>query len=244
MERLARATTWCSSRCPEDASAESRRRCSRAACACSTCPAPSGCATTALRARWYHAVKALPDGTAYGMAERDRGCARGAKLVACAGLLPDGGRAGARAAGAGGARLGRHHHRRQVRRLGRRQGADRADALLRSGREPVSLRRLRAPARRRDRAGAGRAGDLRAAPGAARPRHPRDDLRARAGRHDRGRHQRRLRARLQGLAVHPAAGRRAAGHQARGAHELLRHRLEAGCGNARGWSSSRASTTC
>ena len=28
-------------------------------------------------------------------------------------------------------------------------------------------------------------GDVRAAPGAARPRHPRDDLRARAGRHDR-----------------------------------------------------------
>ena len=40
------------------------------------------------------------------------------------------------------------------------------------------LRRVRPSARRRDGAGARRAGHVRAAPGAARPRHPRDDLRA------------------------------------------------------------------
>ena len=45
-------------------------------------------------------------------------------------------------------------------------------------RQPLGLRRVRSPARGRDRAGARRAGHLRAAPGAARSRHPRNDLRA------------------------------------------------------------------
>lgn len=40
------------------------------------------------RARWYHAVKALPDGTTYGMTERSRPQLPGARLVACAGCYP------------------------------------------------------------------------------------------------------------------------------------------------------------
>ena len=40
------------------------------------------------RARWYHAVTALPGGTAYGMTERTREALPGARLVACAGCYP------------------------------------------------------------------------------------------------------------------------------------------------------------
>jgi N-acetyl-gamma-glutamyl-phosphate reductase len=40
------------------------------------------------RRRWYHAVAAIPDGTAYGMAERTAAAVRGARLVACAGCYP------------------------------------------------------------------------------------------------------------------------------------------------------------
>ena len=40
------------------------------------------------RARWYHAVKTLPEGTAYGMTERTGATLAGAKLVACAGCYP------------------------------------------------------------------------------------------------------------------------------------------------------------
>jgi N-acetyl-gamma-glutamyl-phosphate reductase len=42
----------------------------------------------ASRARWYHAVTALPTGTAYGMPERTRACLASARLVACAGCYP------------------------------------------------------------------------------------------------------------------------------------------------------------
>ena len=41
-----------------------------------------------VRARWYHAVKALPEGTTYGMAERTTAALRGAKFVSCAGCYP------------------------------------------------------------------------------------------------------------------------------------------------------------
>ena len=41
-----------------------------------------------LRDRWYHAVKALPEGTAYGMAERTAAAMPDARLVACAGCYP------------------------------------------------------------------------------------------------------------------------------------------------------------
>ena len=51
------------------------------------------------------------------------------------------------------ARRRRHHRRREVGRVGRRQDAVRADALLRGPRQPVGVRRVRPPPRRRDRAG-------------------------------------------------------------------------------------------
>jgi N-acetyl-gamma-glutamyl-phosphate reductase len=41
-----------------------------------------------VRARWYPAVKALPDGTIYGMAERTTAALQGAKFVSCAGCYP------------------------------------------------------------------------------------------------------------------------------------------------------------
>ncbi len=41
-----------------------------------------------VRDRWYHAVKALPDGTAYGMTERTATALANARLVACAGCYP------------------------------------------------------------------------------------------------------------------------------------------------------------
>ena len=40
------------------------------------------------RSRWYHAVKAVPAGTAYGMTERTGATLAGAPLVACAGCYP------------------------------------------------------------------------------------------------------------------------------------------------------------
>lgn len=40
------------------------------------------------RARWYRAVAALPEGTAYGMTERTREALPSARLVACAGCYP------------------------------------------------------------------------------------------------------------------------------------------------------------
>ena len=42
----------------------------------------------AVRARWYHAVKELPEGTAYGMTERTRAALPDARLIACAGCYP------------------------------------------------------------------------------------------------------------------------------------------------------------
>ena len=40
------------------------------------------------RARWYHAVTALPEGTAYGMTERTSAALPTARLIACAGCYP------------------------------------------------------------------------------------------------------------------------------------------------------------
>jgi len=40
------------------------------------------------RARWYHAVTALPEGTVYGMTERTGAALPAARLIACAGCYP------------------------------------------------------------------------------------------------------------------------------------------------------------
>ena len=81
----------------------------------------------------------------------------------------------------------RHHHRPRHRRLRRRALAQGGDAAFRGLRGLSRLQRGQAPAPGRVRPGVrqgGRAqgrGDLRAAPAAAEPRHPRDHLRARRG---------------------------------------------------------------
>ena len=119
-----------------------------------------------------------------------------------------------------------HHHRREVGRLGRRQDADRADAFQRVPRQHVGVRRVRSPPRRGDRAGARRAGDVRAAPRADRPRHPRDDLRAaRSPACDEPAIASALQAAYADSPFVRLTGGDLPGDQARRAHELLRHRL-------------------
>ena len=109
------------------------------------------------RARWYPETHALPGGRGL---RPDR--ARARRPCAARGWSPT--RAAIRPPRCSRSRRWstpallvagrRHHRRRQVGRVGRRQDADRADALLRSARQPVGLRRVRPPPRRRDRAGA------------------------------------------------------------------------------------------
>ena len=109
----------------------------------------------AARARWYPETHRLPAGVAYGLTERERGAVARARLVANPGCYPTATLLALaplrrrRPAAAG----RRHHRRRQVGRLGRRQDAVRAHAFLRVPRQPVGLRRVQPPPRRRDRAG-------------------------------------------------------------------------------------------
>ena len=66
----------------------SRRRSSRAARACSICPARSGCATPALRKRWYPKTQDSTQPVVYGLTEHNRDLLRDSTLVACAGCYP------------------------------------------------------------------------------------------------------------------------------------------------------------
>ena len=136
----------------------------------------------AAREKWYPATKLGALKPVYGLTERNYDAIRGRAAHHQPGLLPDGRAARARAAGRSGTAGRRGRHRREVGHLGRRQEAERPDAFLREPRQRVGLRRVRPPASARNRAGAGRAGHVRAAPGAARPGHSRDDLRAACGR--------------------------------------------------------------
>ena len=184
-----RATpTSCSSRCPMRRPPSSRRRSSTPACASSICPAPSGCATPTLRARWYPETHRLPDGRRL-RPDRARarrrsrarswspipGCYPTAALLALAplvdaGLLVPGADiivdAKSGVSGAGKTPSERTHFSEVHGSLsaygvfGHRHGAEIEQGL-------------------------GRDGHLHAAPGAARPRHSRDDLRARRAGHDR-----------------------------------------------------------
>ena len=143
-------------------------------------------------------------------------------------LLPD--RVAARPAAAaarGPAEAGRrHHHRREVGHLRRGQGGDRSHALLGEPRQRRRLRPVRPPPHAGDGAGARPGGDVRAAPGAARSRHPLEHLCAPRARHDGRGGDRRVRARVCRCAVRAPDRRDAARDQARRAHQLLRHRLE------------------
>ena len=120
---------------------------------------------------------------------------------------------------------GRRDRRCEVRHFRRRPRAERSHAFFRKPRIGVGVRRVQPSARRRDGAGTGRGGHVRAASRAARSRHSRDDLRARRAWDDGGADCRCLRRGLSRRAVRPVDGRRAAGDQARGVDEFLRHRL-------------------
>ena len=108
----------------------------------------------------------------YGLTERDGGELRDAQLIACPGCYPTAAMLGAAAA------------RRAPACSSRGIIIDAKSGISGAGKTPTerthfsechgsisALRRLRASARRRDRAGARNGGDVRAAPGAARPRH-------------------------------------------------------------------------
>ncbi len=131
------------------------------------------------RLRWYPGDRrrCRRRGVRAGRALPGRREARAARRLP--GLLSDRGAPGAAAARASrAARRGRGRGGRcQVGHLRRRPHAQRSNALLGEPRLRLRVRHVRPPARRRDGAGAGRRGHVRSAPGAARPRHPRNDLR-------------------------------------------------------------------
>ena len=220
------------------------RRSPSAARACSICRARSGCAMPALRQRWYPHSPAVARRLAYGLTERQRRRAAERAAGRVRRVLPDGGGAGAPAAAWAGCSSRAIIIDAKSGISGRRQDADRADALLGVPRQPVGVRRVRHR----------HAAEIEQELGvpvtfvphlrAARPRHPRDDLRDGCARAS-------TRRRWRGAATRAYAaapfvrltGARSAGDQARRPHQLLRHRVAGGCGRrpARAWSS--ASTT-
>ena len=133
----------------------------------------------AARSRWYPATKSLPAGSAYGLVEHYREHVKDASLIACPGCYPTAALLSLLPLkNAGAARsVGRRRDRREVRHLRRGPRAERPHALLREPRIGLRVRHLRPSARRRDGAGTGRVDHVRAASGAARSRHSRDDLR-------------------------------------------------------------------
>ena len=114
----------------------------------------------AARARWYPETHRMPDGVAYGLTEREREAVAGARLVANPGCYPTAALlALAPLVSAGILTRGRRHHRRrQIRRVRRGEDAVGADAFFRVPRQPLGLRGLQPPPRRRDRAGDRRPG--------------------------------------------------------------------------------------
>ncbi len=179
-DRLARTTRIsCFWRCPENAAADLAPPLVATGVRVIDLSGAFRIRDDAARSRWYPATKALPAGAAYGLTEHYK-CRRARRRARRQPrLLSDGGAAGAAAAWTSrAARHGRRrHHRREVRHLRRGPRAERSHALLREPRLGLGVRRLRSSARRGDGTGARRVGDVRAAPGAARSRHPRDDLR-------------------------------------------------------------------
>ena len=142
---------------PEAASAEvAPRLLAAGAQSRSICRARSACATTPRAPVAIRPRPSMPAGVVYGLTEFTAAAIPGASLVSCPGLLSHG-----LAAGAAAARRGRpapcrrrRHRRRQVGRLGRRQGAVRAHALLREPRQRRRLRPVRPPPHAGDGAGA------------------------------------------------------------------------------------------
>jgi N-acetyl-gamma-glutamyl-phosphate reductase len=73
---------------PEDASADMAPQLVERGCRVFDLSGAFRLKDEAARARWYHAVKSVPAGTAYGMTERTGTALPNARLVACAGCYP------------------------------------------------------------------------------------------------------------------------------------------------------------
>ncbi len=146
----------------------------------------------AARGKHYPKTAALPAGTVYGLAELDRASLPSAQLISCPGCYPTAALIGlgpleaagllegdvivdakSGVSGAGKAPTERTH-------FSENHGSVAAYALFSHRHTPEIEQALGRPA-----------GHVRAAPGAARPRHPRDDLRPRQEGHDQRRHRRR-----------------------------------------------------
>ena len=109
----------------------------------------------AARARWYPETHRMPDGVAYGLTEREREAVAAARLVANPGCYPTAALLALAPLVSAGilTRRRRHHRRRQVGRVRRGQDALGTDAFFRVPRQPLGVRGVQPPARRRDRAG-------------------------------------------------------------------------------------------
>ena len=199
----------------------------RAASASSICPAPSACATRRAPALVSGNAGVAAD-VVYGLTEREREALAAARLVAYPGCYPTAtllalpplrrgrpARAGAESSSTP-SRASRAPARRRP--SGRTSpsatAACRPTACSTTGTAPKSSR------------SSARDGHVRAAPGADRSRHSRDDLRAAAPGTDRSGGRRGVfSAAYADAPFVRLIGADAAGDQARRAHELLRHRL-------------------
>ena len=172
--RGASRPTPCSWRCPKPRPPSSRRRCSPAGLRVIDLSGAFRLRDDATRAKFYPATAALPKGVAYGLTEFELDAIKHGAPAVESRLLPD--RVAARPAAAAARRAAeagrRHRDRRQVGHLGRRQGGDRSHALFGEPRQRGGVQPVRPSAHAGDGAGARPVGDVRAAPGAARSRHP------------------------------------------------------------------------
>ena len=157
---------------------KSVRRWPRGDRASSTCPERSGCATRTLRKRWYPHSPDPGQPVTYGLTERYRAELEQARLIACAGCYPTAAILSLQPLAAAGL-------------LEPGIIIDAKSGVSGAGKTPTERTHFSeihgsiaaygvfgASSWRRDRTGGRTADHVRAAPGAARPRHPRDDLRA------------------------------------------------------------------
>ncbi len=142
----------------------------------------------AKRAKFYPATASLPKGVAYGLTEFELDAIKSARLLSNPGCYPTASllgllpleRAGLLKPGADiviDAKSGIS---------GRGQGGDRSHALFGEPRQRRRVQPVRPSSHAGDGAGARPGGDVRAAPGAARSRHPLEHVRAPRAGHDRG----------------------------------------------------------
>ena len=206
---------------PEAASAELAPTCSNAAFASSISQVRSD-PRRGQSKRWYPATATLPDGTVYGMTEGHQDAIRSAAGLN-PGCYPTAALLALEPLAAPACSTGRFVSTRS-----RRLGAGKTPSIARTSPRITECRcvlGLLPPTRRGIEQELGH-GDLRPAPRAAEPRILETIYGSLHAEHDRATGRRRARRRVHGRAVRPPDRRRLAGDQARGAHQLLRHRLE------------------